>query len=178
MNATSPVIFADGTEFYTALASIYKTHPRGLFILAPSGTGKTYFVTAQREKHWIDGDYLWPATNADLNTDEWNNDQESVEEINRRSDVITAQVKKLGFWVVGSSNDSLKPDAIVIPPWRTHREYIRKREGKEYDGGAKSEDFKAVLAHRKIIKKWQKKGVPCFNSIEEAADFLARGIKV
>lgn len=42
MNASTPVIFADGTAFYNNLAKGYIRHDRGLFILAPSGSGKTF----------------------------------------------------------------------------------------------------------------------------------------
>jgi hypothetical protein len=169
MNAATPVIFADGMSFYAELAKTYIRHTNGLFILAPSGAGKTHFVNKQTDMHWIDGDYLWPAANADLSDDSWSDDREMVEEINIKSDVITHQAKKLGFWIIGSSNSFLKPDAIVLPDWETHAKYIRNRESTDYDGGAKTEDYGGVLAHRDIIARWEKQGVPCFSSIEKAA---------
>lgn len=169
MDPDTPVIFTDGTSFYAELAKTYIRHAKGLFILAPSGTGKTYFVDNQTEMHWIDGDYLWPAAKADLSDDSWNSNKEMVEGINIKSDVITYQAKKLGFWIVGSSNSFLKPDAIVLPDWETHKKYIRDREATHYDGGAKVEDYDGVLAHRDIIARWEKQGVPCFKSIQEAA---------
>lgn len=171
---STPVIFTDGTAFFDALSIQYTKHKHGLFILAPSGTGKSYFVTRQKENHWIDGDYLWPATNADPSGEEWGDDFTLVQEINDRSDVMTSQAKKLGFWVIGSSNNSLKPDAIVLPPWPLHKRYIKKREDTIYDGGATSEDFSGIIAHRRWIRKWKKQGVPCFNSIDEAATYLTK----
>jgi len=172
MNSTTPIIFTDGTEFYNNLSKTYVQHTSGLFILAPSGTGKTYFVTHQKTNHWIDGDYLWPATGADLSSDEWMNDYSEVEAINSKSDIITHQAKKLGYWIIGSSNNFLKPDAIVLPEWEAHVTLIKKRETNEYDGGATSEDLEQLLAHRAIIARWKEQNVPCFESIAEAADAL------
>ena len=178
MDQNTPIIFADGTEFYARLAKEYIKHSKGLFILAPSASGKSYFVNNQKENDWIDGDYLWPATNADLCSDEWNTKPEEVYEINRRSDVITYQANKLGFWVMGSSNESLKPDAIVILPWDTQVEYIKKRESTIYDGGATTADIESIRYHRQAVSLWEDKGVPSFESIDEAVDFLTISSKL
>lgn len=172
MNIRTPVVFSDGTQFFDGLSEEYIRHNRGFFILAPSGSGKTYFVNKQQQKDWIDGDVLWPMAGADLTSYEWVDDPGLIDEINRKSDVITNEARKLGFWVIGSSNDSLKPDAIVLPEWSQHREYIASREEYHYDGGAKIADFEAVESHREIIKRWSQKGVPEFQSVQEAADYL------
>jgi len=177
MNQNTPIIYADGTGFYEQLAKEYAVHPKGLFILAPSASGKTYFVNQQESKEWIDGDYLWQATSADLSDKEWNTDFESVHEINRRSDVMTYQAMKLGFWVMGSSNESLRPDGIVILPWKTHLQYIELREKYLYDGGAKLEDIEDIKVHRKIVEQWKERGVPCFDSIDAAVDHLAHSME-
>ena len=88
MDINSPVIFTDGTEFYKKLAAEYVRHDSGRFILAPSGSGKTYFINGQTTKDWIDGDYLWPAAGADLSSGNWGDGD--VEMINIKSDIITA----------------------------------------------------------------------------------------
>ena len=178
VNKNTPIVFSDGTEFYAQLAKKYIKHSSGFFILAPSASGKTYFINNQKDNDWIDGDYLWPATNADLSSDEWNINLEDVYENNRRSDVITYQAKKLGFWVIGSSNESLKPDAIVILPWETQVEYIKKKESMTYDGGATMADVESIRKHRQIVSLWEDKGVPCFESIGEAVDFLTKSSKL
>ncbi len=113
----TPVVFADGSAVYSKLAKTYRTHSKGLFILAPSGSGKSYFVNHQAVKNWIDGDLLWVVTGADYSNDTWDESLEQIMEINARSDIITEQAKKQGFWVIGSSNLFLQPDAIVIPDW-------------------------------------------------------------
>jgi hypothetical protein len=102
----------------------YKTHERGLFILAPSGSGKTYFVKHHSQKDWIDGDELWNAAGAHPKGAWWTQGLEIIEWVDQRSDVITQEAKKLGLWVIGASNYWLVPDAVVIPPWETHKNYI------------------------------------------------------
>jgi hypothetical protein len=173
MNKNTPVIFTDGTTFFEELSKDYIMHDRGLFILAPSGAGKTHFVNGQEQKNWVDGDYLWPLAGADLSGDEWNDDLSQVEEINIRCDAITNQATKQGFWIIGSSNSSLRPDAIVLPPWNVHLAYIKKRENTVYDGGARAENIESLRSHRKIIAQWKHKSVPAFMSIKEAAEYLS-----
>lgn len=172
LDPKTPLIFADGTEIYKKLAKEYVTHKKGFFILAPSGSGKTYFIDRQKEKNWLDGDSLWEATNAHPKG-EWWLDVDSIDEIDQRSDIITQQAKNQGFWIIGASNNWLKPDAIVLPNWNTHKKYILSREKNNYDGGAKSDRLWQVLGHRRWIRKWVKKGVPVFKSVSEAAIFLA-----
>ena len=169
MNSSSvPVVFANGTAIYDDLAKTYTRHTKGLFILAPSGTGKSYYVNKQSEKAWIDGDLLWVVTGADYSQDEWVESLEDIMEINGRSDVITQQAKKQGFWVLGSSNLFLQPDAIVIPDWGTHLTYISKRQSNTYDGGATTKDLEGLNSHINwITQKW-KGTVPFFTSIEDA----------
>jgi hypothetical protein len=168
MDINTPIVFNDGTDVFKKLKKEYITHKKGRFILAASGTGKSYYVNNQKDRHWIDGDYFWEITNADLTPEEWVHDMEIVMEVNNRSDIMTQQAIKQGLWIVGSSNNWLKPDAIVILDEKTHRLYINKRENSDYDGGAKDEDFESVKRHNEVIKRWAGKGVPMFDSIDAA----------
>lgn len=173
-SSSVPVIFTDGTAVYNQLAKTYVRHSSGLFVLAPSGTGKTYFVEHQAKRHWIDGDLLWTITGADYTHDEWDDSLDDIFEVNGRCDTITHQAKKLGFWIVGSSNLFLQPDAIVIPEWDTHLHYIQKRESNSYDGGATTEDLEGLRMHIDwIVKTWEGK-VPFFTSIEAAVNYLVK----
>jgi hypothetical protein len=168
----TPLIFSDGTEVFNKLAHEYKVHKKGYFIMAPSGAGKTYFVQHQKDKNWMDGDYLWQSTFAHPDGEWWLEPIPVIDEIDQRSDIITVQAKKLGFWIVGASNNWLPPDAIVIPDWETHKSYINSREKGNYDGGATSDHLKQVMNHREWILKWAEKGVPKFESMQDAAKFL------
>jgi hypothetical protein len=169
----TPLMFTDGSAVYVSFAQQYITHKTGFFIVAPSGAGKTYFIEKQKEKHWMDGDALWEAANAHP-AGLWWLEPEKIDEIDQRSDIITIQAKRLGFWIIGASNNFLKPDAIVLPNWSTHKRYIRNREKENYDGGATSKRLGQVLSHRRWIRRWVKQGVPCFSSVQEATDFLEK----
>jgi hypothetical protein len=54
-----PVVFSDGADFFEKLSHRYTTHRKGLFIMTPSGAGKTYYCKNQTTPDWIDGDDLW-----------------------------------------------------------------------------------------------------------------------
>ncbi len=172
-----PVIFVEGTAYYKELAHKYTRHENGLFILAPSGVGKTHFCNAQKELHWIDGDELWLGSGAQppLEEEYWNQGVEVIERVEQRSDVVTADAKSQGFWIMGASCYWLKPDAVVIPDWETHVAYIKHREENNYDGGMKSDQLEQVQRHINIIKNWHKHhNVPMFLSIEEAVSSLTK----
>ncbi len=174
LDPSKPLVFADGTKTYKYFRDEYVQHQKGFFILAPSGAGKTYYVKNQKEMNWIDGDELWMETNAHPDGPWWLEGLDRIAEIDARCDVITTEAKKLGFWIVGASNNWLKPDAIVVPDWETHQSWIKNREDTEYDGGATSDKLGQVMSHREWIIAWEKKGVPKFETVAEAAEFLAR----
>ena len=169
----NPVVFQDGESTFQELDNKYIKHNQGFFILAPSGSGKTYFCQNQIEKHWIDGDSLWMATGAHPDGPWWKEPIETINRIDQRSDVVTMEAKVQGLWIMGASNYWLKPDAIVIPDWETHKKYIALRENGSYDGGATSEDYSQVKEHIEFIKHWNTDyGVPMFASIQEAVEYL------
>lgn len=168
----TPIMFSDGTKIFKRFAKEYICHKKGFFIMAPSGVGKTHYVNNQKEKHWIDGDVIWEATNAHPRGSWWLKPNEYIDFLDQRSDIITAQAKKLGLWIMGASNYWLTPDAIVIPDWKTHVSYIKNREQNNYDGGATLDRLDQVKGHRKWILQWVKKGVPRFNSIDDATNYL------
>lgn len=160
----------------------YIQHKEGFFIMAPSGAGKTHYVNHQKEnsdgkRDWMDGDSLWQRSGAHPDREWWLESGETMDEIDRRSDIVTAEALKKGFWILGASNIWLKPDAIVIPNWERHVEMIKHRETHNYDGGAKSDRLGQVQGHREWIMRWTKKGVPVFESMEEATGALASSEK-
>ncbi|MBV9282609.1 MAG: hypothetical protein JOZ41_21235 [Chloroflexi bacterium] len=173
LKGIDPVVYVDGTEVYRRFMEEYLVHRKGLFIVAPSGSGKTYFVNRQTAMHWIDGDDLWIAAGAHPDRDWWNDDIEVVLAIDQRSDIITEQARRLGLWIIGASNYWLLPDAIVLPDWDTHQRYIVERERGYYDGGARQEDLSKVLDHRRWLTKLSNdEGIPIFTSVQEAASSL------
>jgi hypothetical protein len=170
------LIFADGQAFYDAMAKKYRQHDKGLFVLAPSGAGKTRYCNNQQEPHWIDGDDLWMGAGAHPDGAWWEESLDVVYRIVQRCDLITEEAKSHGFWIMGASNYLLKPDAVVIPDWKTHQRYIAHREKLGYDGGARSDTLDRVRRHIEAIEKWHHDhGVPLFNSIDHAVAVLTEG---
>jgi hypothetical protein len=166
-------IFCDGEEILKKYQEEYIAHSRGFFILAPSGSGKTYFVKHQAKKDWIDGDDLWLDTNAQPRTEWWTQGLDVINEVDQKCDVITQQAKKAGLWIVGASNYWLIPDAIVLLPLSLNKKYIREREKNNYDGGAKSDAFDQLKNHRKYMKHIARKNkISIFRTIDEAVTFL------
>lgn len=171
------VIYSDGDSFYDALGDKYIKHKYGLFILAPSGAGKTHFTKSQTEQHWIDGDDLWIDAGAQPPPSEkwWDQGIDIINRVDQRSDVITSEAKQKGFWIIGASSYWLPPDAIVIPDWDTHVSYIKNRQENNYDGGATLDALEQVKTHIEFIEKWNTEhGVPKFKSIQEAVDSLIK----
>ncbi len=149
-------------------------HRRGYFILAPSGTGKTYYIkNIQKDQHWIDGDVLWQSTGAHPDTEWWNQGLDVIKQVDARSDVITAQAKECGLWVMGASNNWLRPDAIVLPDWKTNVRYIKTREENNYDGGLTTAGLAQLKSHRRELRATARaKKVPVFSTVAEAAEYI------
>jgi hypothetical protein len=174
LDENTPLVFTDGTEIYRKLAATYKTHKKGFFIIAPSGAGKTYFVDHQKVKNWIDGDTLWMATNAHPEGEWWLQSLEAIQDIERRSDIITTQAKKLGFWIIGTDCYAILPDAVVLPDLETHKRYLQIRtDNPDNDGGQTIDMLDNILRARKYMQSFADKGVPVFTSIAEAVNHLA-----
>lgn len=173
-----PVAFDDSGRIYQEFAKQYIQHKKGLFVLAPSGTGKTYYCKNQAEPHWIDGDELWVATKAHPDGAWWTKGIEVINRIDQRCDVIAMEAKAEGFWLMGASNYWLQPDAIVIPEWETHKANIKHRETHDYDGGATSDTLDQVQGHVEAIVKWHTgKDAPLFRSINEAVIALTEPVR-
>ena len=64
LDKVAPIIYTSGKSLFKRYMDNYVIHTKGYFILAPSGSGKTYYVNHQRFKDWIDGDVLWDEAGA------------------------------------------------------------------------------------------------------------------
>jgi hypothetical protein len=169
------VIYASGESFFEELGKKYVQHPKGLFIMTPSGAGKTYFCSRQEEQHWIDGDTVLTGSGAQPKNDWWNQGVPVIERVEQRCDVITQQCVDKGFWIMTSINSWLKPDAIVIPEWDILTAQIENRQENGYDGGLTSDQHEQLKKGIEIIQKWNTEhGVPLHKSIEEATRALTQ----
>lgn len=174
MNIDS-VVYANGEHFFEELGRTYVQHPKGLFIMTPSGAGKTYFCTRQQEPHWIDGDTVLTQAGAQPHNDWWNQGVPVIERVEQRCDIITQQCVDKGFWIMTSINAWLKPDAIVIPEWEVLTAQIAQRQQNNYDGGLTSEQHDQLKKGIEIIQRWNTEhGVPAYTSIEEAVKALTQ----
>lgn len=162
-------------KFFVNLEKHHPRHSKGLFVVGPSGVGKTWFCKNQTNPHWIDGDELWIKAKAHPNYEWWNDSEEVIDEIDKQSDRVTEKAKSFGFWIIGASNFDLRPDAVVLPDWERHKAMIEHRFLNHYDGGATPDSLQSVLQHRKIIKEWVQEGVPCFESVEAATKAISDG---
>ena len=77
-------------------------------------------------------------------------------------------------------------DAIVLPDWEQHKQYIASREQGNDDGGATTGKLQQVIEHRERIRQHAEARVadfrsltpdnsivPTFRSVAEAAEYLA-----
>jgi hypothetical protein len=169
----TPLVFADGKKFYDKFSEEFIVHKKGYFILGGSGVGKSYYYRNQKpgEKHWVDADVLWRKARAMPIGAWWEEGVDTMDRIEQQCDIITAQAKMRGLWMLGSSNCWLKPDAVVIPNFNTHVKFLKIRY-QNYDGGAKSDNLAPVIRERKYNMRWIKQGVPKFGSIDEAIKYI------
>lgn len=170
------VIFTNGSEFFENLSQKYTTHEKGLFIMTPSGAGKTYYCKNQSTPDWMDGDELWIKSGAQPLVEWWDMGVPVINTVEQRCDVITAQAVEKGFRILGSVNFWYKPDAIVIPDWDLLVQQIKMRQDSgEYDGGMTDAHHEQLKTHISIIEEWHAKhGVPKFDSIENAIETLTK----
>jgi hypothetical protein len=173
LDIDTPLAFQDGTKIYKKFTDEYITHKKGYFILGPSGIGKSHYVRAQQpgSKHWVDADQIWRKTKA-MPIGAWWEQLDKIKGVEEQCDIITVQAKSLGLWLIGASCRWLKPDAVVLPHWKTHEKYIKMRN-LNYDGGA----TELPKGHRKEIHQWTKQGVPEFKSVQEAIKFIENKYK-
>lgn len=170
-----PVIFCEGTTFFNNVVQRYTVHKTGLFILTPSGAGKTHYCKRQTVPNWIDGDDLWLESGAQPAGEWWDMGVPVINAVEQRCDIITAQAVDRGLRILGSINYWLKPDAIVIPDWEVLVDQIQRRQDSgEYDGGMTSAHHAQLKIHIGIINEWHTKhAVPKFKSVTQAIEHLS-----
>ena len=103
----------------------------------------------------------------------WDKGLDVINRVEQRCDIITADARDKGFWIMGSVNYWLKPDAIVIPDWETLTKQIKMRQEGDYDGGLTENHHEQLKNHIKVIEEWNTKhGVPRYSSVQEAVGAL------
>lgn len=157
--------FTDGKDVYKDFDTEYKKHKKGYVILAPPGTGKSYFVQQQKgkKKNWIDSDIIFGDKSLSI---DWHNNNNNIDErlAYLRADYMLEQSKLYGYRIIGALFWEYKADAIVIPPLEQHKLYIKSR---------KDLNLQIVKKMRRLFSNHAKKfKIPVFKTINEATEYL------
>lgn len=127
----------------------------GKLILAPPGSGKSYWIKIHPNTDWKEGDSLYPERFQKKQRNE--DDLQELDELN-------VSFKKRGYKVITGDWWSLRNfDAIVLPPLDVLEERLRNEERP----GHNPRDADAT-----IRKFNEQSGIPIFDSIDDAVAFV------
>jgi hypothetical protein len=165
--------FVKNPDLYNKALEKAAKHKVGYFIFAPSCSGKSYYLDRASTNDWIDGDFIWEDSGAHppVATKWWqDSDVDNLDLIDIKADIVTDEVRKMGGWIMGASTYFLRPDAVVLLPWATHKSYALKRAN-ELNSSGEQKIEKLKRMRRSYFKRFKKNKVPVFKSIEEAVKF-------
>ena len=132
-----------------------------MIILAPPGSGKSFFVEHQpSSSFWIDQDVFLSQIGWDLGKGCY--DQDKLLE----ADQILTKEKKQGRHIIGSIFWDYIPDAVVLLPLEIHQQYVSLRPDLSWNQVVNVREF--LEAH--ITQH----NIPRFSSIQEAVDFCEK----
>ena len=80
-----------------------KIHKHGFIVLAPPGSGKTYFVK-KHLREWVDADIIF--NDLGLHSMEWHNathTEKEEEKHYKKCDAALKVMQEVGLWVLGST---------------------------------------------------------------------------
>ena len=136
-----------------------KLKPPGKVILAPSCSGKSWFI--KNSKGWQDLDDI--AGEFKLHGEKYAGMPHTEEEERKhyaRIDTWLVSMQRLGFRVLGSLYEDFEADAVVIIDEKRHREYTMKRDDVTWE---------TAKAQRKMLLDLaKKKGIKVYSTIESA----------
>ena len=167
----SKFMFVDGARAYKFFDKNYNKHKKGYVILGPPGCGKTTFIKNQSEKkkNWVDADDLLGPNSLNV---QWNlnsNNPDDFKLAYMRADYMLEQSKLMGFRIIGSLFWEYKADAMVMPPLKIHKEYVKNRKSSEF-----KLDPKTLNKMRKLFRNHAKKfKIPIFSSVDDAVKYIS-----
>ena len=140
-----------------------KPKTRGAIILAPPGSGKSWYVQNQDIQEWIDQDKL--ITNLGL---VWSNKEENPDLFRKQY----KHIEELTFWIsyhfgfkiMGSLFWNAPPDAIVLLPLAKHHAFVLKRSDLKWE--------RVLEIRSTLLNIASKHNVPVFDSLELAVLFV------
>ncbi len=128
-----------------------KLSPTGKIILAPSCSGKSFWL--KKNQGWQDLDDI--ASEFKLHGERYAGLPHTEEQQRKhytRIDTWLATMQRLGFHVLGSLYEAFEADAVVIIDEETHRKYTDKREDVSWESAKKQRLMLLELAESKKIR--------------------------
>jgi hypothetical protein len=159
-------MFANGNKIYKKFDKDYVKHKKGYVIIAPPGSGKSYFIRNQRKdkkKDFIDGDILLSQLGVNWKISKFP-DPDFVLSY-KRADLMLEQSRQYGYRILTSTFFEFNGDALVLPKIKDHKKLVEKR---------KDLSWKYVLQMRKRFEWFAKKyyKTPIFETFDEAIEYL------
>lgn len=159
-------MFSNGNKIYKKFDKDYTKHKRGYVIIAPPGSGKSYFVRNQskdRKKDFIDGDILLSQLGVNWKLGKFP-DPDFILSY-KRADLMLEQSRQYGYRILTSTFFEFNGDALVLPKIKDHKKLVEKR---------KDLSWKFVLQMRKRFEWFAKKyyKTPIFETFNEAIEYL------
>lgn len=165
-NLKRKIMLSNGNKVYTKLDKEYTKHKNGYVIIAPPGSGKSYFVRNQKKgkkKEFIDGDILLKQLGADWKKTKFPNPDFVL--AYKGIDLMLEQSRQYGYKILTSTFFEFNGDALVLPKIKDHKDYVAKR---------KDLNWKDVFHLRKKFEWFAKKyfEMPIFETFDEAIEYL------
>ena len=159
-------MFSNGNKIYKKFDKDYTKHKKGYVIIAPPGSGKSYFVRNQskdKKKDFIDGDILLSQLGVNWKIAKFP-DPDFVLSY-KRADLMLEQSRQYGYKILTSTFFEFNGDALVLPKIKDHKKLVEKR---------KDLTWKFVLQMRKRFEWFAKNyyKTPVFETFDEAIEYL------
>ena len=133
-------------------------HDEGAVLLAPPGSGKSWFVEHEGRGLWADVDEFLGAY-LKFHTEAWNTEKhaEAAEKNHYlECDKYLQALRDEGVWIVGSLFWEYVPDAIVVLNEAEHRKWVAKRDDLDWASARKVRGF--------LQKHGREHGVPVYRT--------------
>lgn len=138
---------------WAATNPVERSPGNGCVVLAPPGSGKSYFVAHHKNNRWADedeflGGYLR------FHTEDWRAVGSAAEEHYRECDRYLEAMRAEGLKVVGSLFWDIVPEAVVLLPEPEHRQFVAKRQDLEWKDALKVRRFLEKLCSEQLVPRY------------------------
>ncbi len=137
----------------TAAASVARSEPGGLLVIAPCGAGKSTWLAAHPKSGWVEGDDLYETKGVEIGN------FEKAEQVNITAKKEGKKVMTSTWWTLDSV------DAVVLPDVELLEERCRLAPR---PGNVPA----AAVATLRVVMAKMESPPPVFGSIDEAVESL------